>query len=302
MLAHLLLGANNLVTVERLIDSLWGDDPPVSARNTLQTYIKHLRKLVGAERIEHLSSGYRFQVYAHELDMLRFESLVDAARQLTASDMPGAVSRLREALGLWRGPALDDLSEQPSLHPEIARLEEMRTAAIEERMAADLALGRHRDLIPELEAMLARQPYRERSWGHLMVALYRAGRQGDALATYLRAREVLSDELGIDPSPELQHLQDQILKHDPGLETEGETLRGYRLLEKLGEGPSGWSTGPTSPTSAGTSRSRSSIRGSRTTRSSSAGSRARRSSSLDSSIPTSCRCTTSGGIRAARTS
>ncbi len=239
VLAHLLLGANSLVTVERLIDALWGDDPPMSARNTLQTYIKHLRKLVGAERIEHLSSGYRFEVDAHELDMLRFESLVDEARQLATSDTPGAVSRLREALGLWRGAALDDLSEQPSLRPEIARLEEMRTAAIEERMAADLALGRHRDLIPELEAMLARQPYRERSWGHLMVALYRSGRQGDALATYLRARDVLSDELGIDPSPELQHLQEQILKHDPGLETEGETLRGYRLLEQLGEGAFG---------------------------------------------------------------
>jgi len=239
VLAHLLLHANRLVTVERLIDALWGDEPPESARNTLQTYIKHLRKLIGGERIEHMSSGYLLRADPHELDVLRFEALVEEARGSAATDVPGAAKGLREALGVWRGPALDDLAQQPSLRHQISRLEEMRVGAIEDRISADLALGRHHDLVPELETLIGQHPYRERSWGHLMTALYRSGRQGDALAAYQRAREVLRDELGIDPSPELQHLHEQILRQDPALELGGEVLRGYRLLEPLGEGAFG---------------------------------------------------------------
>jgi WD40 repeat protein/DNA-binding SARP family transcriptional activator len=239
VLAHLLLRANNLVTAERLIDALWGEAPPGSARNTLQTYIKHLRKLVGPERIEHVSSGYVLRVDAGELDLLRFETLVEQARALMPADLPTAAKDLRRALGLWRGQALDDLSEQPSLRPEITRLEELRIATVEERIGADLALGRHRELVPELETFVAHHPYRERAWGHLMIALYRSGRQGDALAAYQRAREVLTEELGIDPSPELQHVQEQILRQDAALELGGEPLRGYRLLELLGEGAFG---------------------------------------------------------------
>jgi len=239
VLAHLVLRANNLVTAERLIDALWGEEPPESARNTLQTYIKHLRKLVGPERIEHVSSGYVLRVDAGELDILRFETLVEDARALIPLDLPTAAKDLRRALGLWRGPALDDLSEQPSLRPEITRLEELRIATVEERIGADLALGRHRELIPELDAFVAHHPYRERAWGQLMIALYRSGRQGDALAAYQRARGVLTEELGIDPSPELQHVQEQILRQDAALELGGEPLRGYRLLELLGEGAFG---------------------------------------------------------------
>jgi len=236
VLAHLLLRANNLVTAERLIDALWGEEPPGSARNTLQTYIKHLRKLVGRERIEHLSSGYVLRVRPGELDLLRFETLVEAARALVPSDFPAAAKGLRAALGQWRGRALDDLSEQPSLRPEITRLEEVRIATVEERIGADLALGRHHDLVPELERFVAHHPFREGAWGYLMVALYRSGRQGDALAAYQRAREVLTAELGIDPSPELQHIQKQVLRQDVALDLGGEPLRGYRLLELLGEG------------------------------------------------------------------
>jgi len=239
VLAHLLLRANSLVTAERLIDALWGEEPPESARNTLQTYIKHLRKLVGPERIEHVSSGYVLRLGARELDILRFETLVEEARALIPADLPTAAKDLRRALGLWRGPALDDLSGQPSLGPEITRLEELRIATVEERIGADLALGRHRELVPELETFIAHHPYRERAWGHLMTALYRSGRQGDALAAYQRAREVLTEELGIDPSPELQHVQEQILRQDAALELGGEPLRGYRLLELLGEGAFG---------------------------------------------------------------
>jgi WD40 repeat protein/serine/threonine protein kinase len=238
VLAHLLLRANNLVTAERLIDALWGEEPAASARNTLQTYIKHLRKLVGRERIEHISSGYVLRVGRGELDLLRFETLVEEARALP-SDLPSAAKGLRGALSLWRGPALDDLAEQPSLRPEITRLEELRIATIEERIGADLALGRHHELVPELETFVAHHPFREGAWGYLMVALYRSGRQGDALAAYRRAHEVLTGELGIDPSPELQHVQEQVLKQDVALDLGGEPLRGYRLLELLGEGAFG---------------------------------------------------------------
>jgi WD40 repeat protein/serine/threonine protein kinase len=239
VLAHLLLRANNLVTAERLIDALWGEEPAASARNTLQTYIKHLRKMVGRERIEHVSSGYVLRVGPGELDLLRFETLVEEARALFPSDLPSAAKGLRGALSLWRGPALVDLAEQPSLRPEITRLEEQRIATIEERIGADLALGRHHELVPELETFVAHHPFREGAWGYLMVALYRSGRQGDALAAYQRAREVLTGELGIDPSPELQHIQEQVLKQDIGLDLGGEPLRGYRLLELLGEGAFG---------------------------------------------------------------
>jgi WD40 repeat protein/DNA-binding SARP family transcriptional activator len=239
VLVHLLLRANKLVTAERLIDALWGEEPPASARNTLQTYIKHLRKLVGSERIEHVSSGYVLRVDPGELDLLGFETLIEEARALIPADLPAAAAGLRGALSLWRGPALDDLSEQPSLRPEITRLEELRIATIEERIGADLALGRHHELIPELETFVAHHPFREGAWGYLMVALYRSGRQGDALAAYRRAREVLTAELGIDPSPELQHIQDQILQQDVALDLGGEPLRGYRLLELLGEGAFG---------------------------------------------------------------
>ncbi|HEX6207882.1 MAG TPA: BTAD domain-containing putative transcriptional regulator [Actinomycetota bacterium] len=239
VLAHLLVRANEVVTVDRLIDGTWGDEPPGTARNTIQAYVHNLRKALGAERIQHRSSGYVLTADASEVDALRFEALVGKAHRAAAADPSGAVEALREALRLWRGPALDDLSEQPALQPEIARLEELRMAALEERIGAELALGDHRALIPELETLIRRHPFREGLWGHLMVALYRGGRQGDALAAYRRAREFLADELGVDPSPELRRLHEQILRQDPGLELTGEPLRGYRLLELLGEGAFG---------------------------------------------------------------
>jgi WD40 repeat protein len=167
---------------------------------------------------------------------LRFEALVGRGRALLGTDPAGGVRLFGEALGLWRGPALDDLARQPSLRPEAARLEELRVAATEERVAAELDLGRHRELVPELETLVAASPLRERLWGQLMVALYRSGRQGDALVAYQRARELLAEELGIDPSPQLRRLQEQVLRQDPALEVAGEPLRGYRLLEVVGAG------------------------------------------------------------------
>jgi WD40 repeat protein/DNA-binding SARP family transcriptional activator len=239
VLAHLALQANRVVSVDRLIDAIWGDEPPDTARNTLQTYVRHLRKGLGAERILHRSSGYVLTARPEEVDALRFEALVAEARSRAETDPAGAVESLREALGLWRGPAIDDLSDQASLRPEIARLEELRMAAVEERTGAELDLGRHAELVPELETLVGAHPLRERLWAHLMTALYRSGRQGDALAAFHRARELLAEELGIDPSPELQRLQARILRQDPALEGVGEPLRGYRLLEQVGAGSFG---------------------------------------------------------------
>jgi len=236
VLAHLLLQANRVVTTERLIDAIWAEEPPETARNTLQTYVRLLRRVVGAERIQHRSSGYMLEAARDEVDALRFQELIEESRRLATTDLPAAITALREALDLWRGPALDDLADQPSLRSEIARLEEIRLAALEERISAELDLGRHREVVAELETLIGRHRYRERLWGDLLVALYRSGRQGDALNAYHRARTVLREELGIDPSPELQRLQEQVLRQDAALDLGGERLRGYRLLEEIGEG------------------------------------------------------------------
>jgi DNA-binding SARP family transcriptional activator/ABC-type glycerol-3-phosphate transport system substrate-binding protein len=239
VLALLALSANRVVVATRLMDALWGEEPPETARNTLQTYVRHLRKALGAERIEHRSSGYVLVADADEVDHLRFQGLVAEARRLTPEDPQRAIAIYGEALDLWRGPALDDLADQPALQADIARLEESRMTALEDRIAVDLQRGRHRELVAELEVMVRRHPFRERLWGHLIVALYRSGRQGDALDAYRRARTLLVEELGIDPSPELHHLEERILRQDPGLELAGEQLRGYRLLEPIGEGAFG---------------------------------------------------------------
>jgi alpha-glucoside transport system substrate-binding protein len=226
VLAHLLLRRNRTVSQEQLIDDVWGENPPRAARNSLQSYVSHLRSALGPGRLEGGSGGYELHVAADELDADRFERLVQEAGRKASTDPAAAISVYEEALDLWRGPVLDDLSGQPSLQPEIARLEELRLGATEERLAAELAVGRHRQLVPELQRLAGRHPFRERLWAELMIALYRSGRQADALAAYLRARELLAGELGLDPSPELQRLQSQILRQDPALDhVAAESLR-----------------------------------------------------------------------------
>ncbi len=237
VLAHLLVRANQVVPTEALIDQVWGDEPPEAARNTLQTYVSHLRKALGADRLEGRTPGYLLHVEPDELDSARFERLLNEARGTNGQADAAAI--LREALGLWRGPAFADLAGEESLSGEIARLEELRVQALEERLAADLAAGRHGDVIAELESMTREQPLRERLWASLMLALYRSGRQADALAVFQRARQILADDLGVDPSPELVRLHERVLQQDPDLEIKGEPLRGYRLLEQIGEGAFG---------------------------------------------------------------
>lgn len=205
LLGALLLNRNRVVSVDALIDELWGDDPPETAAKALQGHVSQLRKALGADRVITKPPGYLLSVDEGELDLDRFEQLVRAGRErLAAGDANAASLELESALALWRGPA--------------PGLEERRLAALEDRIDADLALGRHGQLVAELETLVAQHPLRERLRGQLMLALYRSGRQADALEEYRRTRETLVDELGIDPSEELQELQRAILRHDPELE------------------------------------------------------------------------------------
>ena len=239
VLAHLLLRANHLVPTEVLIDEVWGDEPPETARNALQSYASHLRKALGPERLEGSRAGYRLKAEPSELDAARFRSILRDARRLLPIDPSAAVGSFNHALDLWRGPAFADLAGETSLQAEAAQLEEQRLGAFEDRIEAQLTVGEHGEVIGELEGLTTRHPLRERFWEQLMLALYRAGRQGEALAAYQRAREILADELGIDPSPELRKVQERILAQSPDLDPGGEPLRGYRLLERVGEDPMG---------------------------------------------------------------
>ncbi len=236
VLAHLVIRANQVVPAATLIDELWGEEPPETAKNTLQTYISHLRKVVGAERLQARAPGYLLAIRSEELDLTRFDALMEEARVARPTDGRVAFAALDDALSLWRGPALADVVDDSSLRAEAARLDELRVAAEEDRLALLLELGEPGRAVGELEALLARNPLREGCWGMLMLALYRSGRQADALAAYGRARSILAEELGIDPSPELVRLHDRILKQAPSLDLRGEPLRGYRLLERIGQG------------------------------------------------------------------
>ena len=239
VLAHLLIRANQLVSAETLIDEIWGEEPPDAARGSLHSYVSHLKKALGAERLISRPPGYVLRVASDELDAARFETLAEQARRRLAGDPAGAARALREVLELWHGEPFADLASELSLQGEIERLSELRLAAIEDRTEAELALGRHGDLVAELERLVARNPLRERLAGQLMLALYRAGRQAEALAAYHRLRTTLDEELGLQPAPAIERLQAQILNQDPALELAGQPLRGYRLVEQIGTGPLG---------------------------------------------------------------
>ena len=218
LLTLLLLYSNEVVTTDRLIDELWGEDPPERAAAALRVNVSRLRKALPQEVLTTRSPGYLIRVEPDELDLDRFERLVDEARGLLARGLAADASeRLRDALSLWRGPALADFGYESFAQTAIARLEEIRLAAVELRVQADLALGRHDELVGELEGLVAEQPLRERLRGHLMTALYRSGRQAEALDAYKDARKALVDELGIEPSAALQELERAILRQEPAL-------------------------------------------------------------------------------------
>jgi len=223
LLAILLLHANEVVSRDRLIDELWGERPPASALHSLEVYVSRLRKTLqsdGGERfLVTRPGGYLLRLEPEQLDLERFERLVeDGRRALAADEWERAAERLGEALALWRGPALGDLAYEPFARAEVERLEEQRLAALEERIEAELARGRHGALIGELEAVSRKHPLRERPHGQLMLALYRSGRQAEALKTYKELRQHLRDNLGLDPSPAMQRLEQAILRQDPALE------------------------------------------------------------------------------------
>jgi DNA-binding SARP family transcriptional activator len=218
VLAVLLLHANEVVPASRLIDDVWGDEPPETAANILQGYVSDLRHVLGRDAIVTRGRGYAISVEAGDLDLRRFERLAEAGTQALDHDRASeAAESLRQALGLWRGPALADLDESFAL-AALGRLEELRLGALDRRIYADLACGRHAEVVAELTALVAEHPLRERFRAQHMLALYRCGRQAEALDSYRAARTILAEELGIDPGPPLQRLEREILAHDPSLD------------------------------------------------------------------------------------
>jgi YVTN family beta-propeller protein len=218
VLAILLLHRGEVVSVDRVVDELWGERPPETATKTVQVYVSRLRKALGDGVLVTRGGGYALDVDAEEVDADRFERLASEGREALDRDDPGAAAeRLREALDIWRGPPLADLAYESFAQNEIGRLEEARLAALEARIDAELALGRHAALVAELEALVAEHPTRERFRGQLMLALYRSGRQGDALESYRDAQRTLDRELGLEPGPELQRLERAILDQDAAI-------------------------------------------------------------------------------------
>ncbi len=218
LLALLLLNAGETVSRDRLIAELWGDDPPATAAKTLQVHVSRLRRELG-DAVVTRGGGYSIEVPPHELDLRHFEALVAEGRAALADRRPEAAeARLREALGLWRGQPLPELADEPFAQVELGRLEQIRLDALEDHVEAELSLGRHAQAIETLERLVSRHPYRERSRALLMLALYRSGRQADALDAYRDARSALVDDLGIEPGQQLRELHEAILAQDPAIE------------------------------------------------------------------------------------
>jgi DNA-binding SARP family transcriptional activator/WD40 repeat protein len=248
VLAVLLSRVNHVVSQDSLIDSVWAGQPPEAARATLQSYIYHLRLAVGSDAILRRGDGYLIEADASTFDVPDFEKRVDEGRGLLAVDPAAARALLLEGLGLWFGTAYGGV-DLPELDAEIERLGEVRVNAIESRIEADLALGRAAELVGELGSLVREHPLRERFWAQLMLALYRSGRQAEALRTYQKARDHLVGDLGLEPGSELQQLEERILGQDPALLVpehvdrnrpshpgEPETVRGYEMREVVGVG------------------------------------------------------------------
>ena len=219
LLALLLIHPNESLATDRLIDELWAGEPPATAAKIIQNHVSQLRRTLGNGRLQTLARGYALRVGPGELDVDRFKQRVaDGRTAQAAGDPEGASSLLHEALAMWRGPPLSEFTYEAFAQREIGQLEELRLNALIERLDADLALGRHLDLVGELETLVAQHPLQERLRGQLMLALYRCGRQAEALHVYQDARHTLVEELGIEPGQALQRLEHSILTHDPAIE------------------------------------------------------------------------------------
>ena len=216
----MLLHANEVVSSDRLIEELWGEQPPARAAKSLQVQVSRLRKALGGGEGPIITGphGYSIQVAPGELDLERFVQLAEEGRLALGADNPElGAELLREALSLWRGPPLADLAYEPFAQREIARLEDLRVAALEQLIEAKLELGRHDEVVTQVETLIVEHPYRERLRAQLMLALYRSDRQADALQAYQDARRALVEELGIEPSIHLRELEQAILAQDPSL-------------------------------------------------------------------------------------
>jgi DNA-binding SARP family transcriptional activator/streptogramin lyase len=219
LLALLILRRNEAIPIDQLVDALWDDAPPATAMKNVQIYVSQLRKALGEATIATTASGYSIILPSDAVDVDRFGQLVERGRtQLATGDAKGAASAFTEALGLWKGPPLADFAYAGFAQAEIARLEEARLGAIEERNEANLQLGFGAELVPELESLVREHPLRERLREQLMLALYRSGRQADALSVFRDTRRLLVDELGIEPSRRLQDVERQILAQDAALD------------------------------------------------------------------------------------
>jgi DNA-binding SARP family transcriptional activator len=228
LLGALLLHVDEVISTERLVDELWGERPPAGARKLVPGYVHALRKQVGRSVLVTSAPGYVARLDSHALDLHEFERLLEEAR---SADLAGGVELRRRALALWRGPPLADLVfEGPSRH-EVSRLAELRLSTQVDRIEGELELGRHTQLIGELESLVALHPYQERPHALLMLALYRSGRQADALRTYREVRTRLSDELGLEPGQGLRELEATMLRQDPSLALEQRQLQGRSEAE-----------------------------------------------------------------------
>ena len=214
LLALLLLRPNEPVSVDRIVDELWGERPPPTASKNVQVYVSHLRKVLGERTIATTPAGYALHVADGFVDAQQAEEALALAQGKAAAEK---VELLRNALALWRGPPLGELADLPSAGAEIVRLEELRLHLLKRRIEAELELGRHEEVVPELEKLVAAHPLDERLRSQLMLALYQSGRQAEALAVYRDARRTLDEELGLEPDEELRALQQRILAHDPAL-------------------------------------------------------------------------------------
>ena len=217
VLAMLLAEPNSVISTDALVDRLWGDSPPSAARHTVQGYVSELRKLLGPV-IEREGTGYVVRVDSSSLDSLEFEELITKGRAELANDPQEAATTLGQGLRLWRGAPFTGLDDSGVLLAERTRLEELKLLALEDRVGAELVLGRHREIAAELDSLSHQYPYREGLRAQHMLALYRSGRQAEALRAFQRTRAVLVDELGIEPSPMLRQLEEQILLQDPALD------------------------------------------------------------------------------------
>jgi DNA-binding SARP family transcriptional activator/DNA-binding CsgD family transcriptional regulator len=225
VLAHLLIHANRMVPADRLITGIWAGHPPAGARKSLASYVSHLRAGL-RDRIRSQPPGYLLEVDPHEVDALRFEARIGEAKALLPVDPKAAVRAFRDALSLWRGEEpLADLANQPSLQPEIARLRELRAGALEDVIEAELVGGAHGDVIAELERLTHEHPGRERLWRHLIVAMYRSGRQADAMRAFDRARAALLGQAATALQPDLVRLHELVLLRDPLLDLAGPEAR-----------------------------------------------------------------------------